>query len=290
MPKILTPEQARQYVEEGAAHPIRVLSAAQARAYLAALEAGERAHGDKLRKTLRTKAHLALQWVDEIVHDAAILDAVEDVIGPDIRLYNLSFWIKNAHDSAYVGWHQDSTYFPLDPAVQVTAWVALTDSVAQNGNVKYVPGSHRLGQLRHGNEIDKGSLLSKGQHVVEPFDSSVVKSISLEPGEMSLHHTRLVHYSEPNNSARRRIGLGISYIPASVRCTGSIRHTAMLVRGVDRYDHFDDEPRVQLDYDPAVEPFRQDAIARYGQARDEQVALKERLFAGELPRPRRSLR
>jgi non-heme Fe2+,alpha-ketoglutarate-dependent halogenase len=289
MPKILTHEQVRQYAEEGATYPIRVLQPAEARSYLAALEEGERTRGDELRRTLRTKAHLALKWVDEIVHHRAILDAVEDVIGPDIRLYNLSFWIKNARDSAHVGWHQDSTYFPLDPAVQVTAWVALTDSVVENGNVKYVPGSHRLGQLRHGTEAGTGSLLSQGQHVVEPFDSSVVKSISLESGEMSLHHTRLVHYSEPNNSARRRIGLGISYIPTTVRCTGSVRHTAMLVRGVDRYNHFDDEPRVQRDYDPAVEPFRQDAIARYGQARDEQVALKARL-AGAVPVKSESVR
>ena len=208
-----------------------------------------------------------------------MLDAVEDVIGPDILLYNLSVWSKDANDTAFVGWHQDSTYFPLDPPVQVTAWIALTDSVEENGNVKYIPGSHRFEQLRHTEDPGSGSLLSKGQHIATPFDTSNVKSISLQPGEMSLHHTRLIHYSEPNRSNRRRIGLGISYIPASVRCTGTVRHTAMLVRGTDRYNYFDHEPFVTRDFDPAVEPFRADAVLRYNQARDEQVALKAKAIA-----------
>ena len=279
MPKILTEAQVSQYEVEGATYPVRVMSAQGAVALLAHLEEGERARGMEFRRILRTKPHLVLKWVDELVRHPAVLDAVEDVIGPDILLYNLSTWIKNANDPSYVGWHQDSTYFPLDPPVQVTAWIALTDSVADNGNVKYVPGSHKLGQFAHGVEPDGGSLLSKGQHIVAPFDASIVKSISLQPGEMSLHHTRLVHYSEPNRSSRRRIGFGVSYIPTHVRCTGNVRHTALLVRGEDRHGHWDLEPRIRQDFDPAVEPFRQDAILRYGRARDEQVAVHERSFA-----------
>jgi ectoine hydroxylase-related dioxygenase (phytanoyl-CoA dioxygenase family) len=254
------------------------MDAARARAYLQKLEEGEREHGTDFARVLRTKAHLSLKWVDELVHETAVLDGVEDLIGADIRLYNLTVWMKNAGDGSYVGWHQDSTYFPLDPAVQITAWVALTDSVEENGNVKYIPGSHKLGQLKHGQEIGKGSLLSKGQHVIEPLDTNVVKCIDLQPGEMSLHHTRLVHYSEPNHSSRRRIGLGVSYIPTSVRCTGTVRHTAGLMRGVDRYNHWDDEPRPRFDFDPAVKEARESAVLRYNQARDEQVALKTKRF------------
>lgn len=277
--KLLTEQQVKQYHDEGATHPIRVFPKERAAQYLVALEEGEARFGADFAKVLRTKAHLSLKWVDELIHDPAVLDAVEDIIGPDIRLYNLTVWKKNARDASFVGWHQDSTYFPLDPAVQITAWIALTDSVEENGNVKYVAGSHKLGQLKHADAPGTGSLLSKGQHIVEPFDSSDVRSINLQPGEMSLHHTRLAHYSEPNNSSRRRIGLGASYIPTSVRCTGTVRHTAGVVRGVDRYNHFDDEPRPRFDFDPEVKKFREDAIVRYNQARDEQVEIKTKLFA-----------
>ena len=276
--KILTSEQVRQYEEEGATFPVRVFSAARAAQYLAELEKGEAEIPD-FSRVLRTKSHLALKWVDEISNNPNVLDAVEDLLGPDLLLYNLTVWIKNARDSMFVSWHQDSAYFPLEPEVQVTAWVALTDSVEENGNVKYLPGTHKLGPLEHGEQITQGNMLSKGQTVAMPIDESRVKSISLQPGEMSLHHTGLVHYSEPNNSSRRRIGLGISYIPTSVRCTGTVRLTGMLVRGVDRYNHFEHEPRVRFDFDPLVEGFRKDAITRYVRGREEQVAIKMGKFA-----------
>lgn len=277
--KILTGQQVKQYHEEGATHPIRVMSKERAAQCLAALEEGERKHGAEFAKVLRTKSHLTLKWVDDLIRDSVVLDAVEDIIGPDIRLYNLTVWKKNARDPSFVGWHQDSTYFPLDPLVQITAWIALTDSVEENGNVKYVAGSHKLGQLKHVDAPGNGSMLSKGQHIVQTFDSRDVRSINLQPGEMSLHHTCLVHYSEPNNSSRRRIGLGASYIPTSVRCTGTVRHTAGLMRGVDRFNYFDDEPRPRFDFDPGTRQFREDAILRYNQARDEQVEIKTKLFA-----------
>jgi non-haem Fe2+, alpha-ketoglutarate-dependent halogenase len=269
--KILTARQAKQYHDEGASYPIRVFSQERAAHYLAELEKGEATYGQQeFRKILRTKGHLVLKWMDEIAHDERVLDAVEDIIGPDILLYNISVWIKNARDSAYVGWHQDSLYFPLEPAVQITAWVALTDSVAENGNVKYLPGSQKLGLLKHGEQPQGGSMLSKGQHIVAPLVTDNVKSISLQPGEMSLHHTNVVHYSEPNHSNRRRIGIGVSYIPTSVRCTSKVRHAAMLVRGVDKYNYFDHEPRVRSDLDPEAVTYREKAIARFNEARYQQ--------------------
>jgi len=274
--KALTQAQVDQYRQDGATHPIRVFPAARAAAYYAELERCEAAYPD-LRKVLRTKAHMALKWVDEIVYDPAVLDAVEDVLGPDILLYNLTVWIKRAKDPSFVSWHQDSAYFPLEPAEQVTAWVALTDSVEDNGNVKYIPGSHKRGELTHEERMAAGNMLSKGQTIAEDFDTSGVASILLQPGEMSLHHTWLLHHSEGNPSSRPRVGLGISYIPTSVRCTSSdIRLTAGLARGTDRYGHFEIEPRVRFDFDPAVEPFRQDAIDRYYRGRNETATLKRR--------------
>ena len=61
-------------------------------------------------------------------------------------------------------------------------WVALTDSVEDNGNVKYVPGSHQMGPLTHAEEPGHQSLLSKGQRIVDVVDAGSVKSISLQPG------------------------------------------------------------------------------------------------------------
>ena len=88
--KRLTEAQAKQYADEGCTHPVRVFSAEKAAYYLSCLESGERSMGAEFKKVLRTKAHLSLKWVDEVIHDSNVLDAVEDVSGPDILLYNLT--------------------------------------------------------------------------------------------------------------------------------------------------------------------------------------------------------
>ena len=80
-------------------------------------------------------------------------------------------------------------------------------------------------------------------------------------GEMSLHHIKLVHGSDANRSNDRRIGLAIRYIPTYVRQT-KVRDSAMLVRGVDTYGHFDHEPRPKPDLDEAALAAHADAVGR----------------------------
>ena len=128
MGKRLSAEALAQYRRDGFYFPLPVLSAAEARIYRDKLEAHERTIGGPIAGGMRHKVHLLFTWAHELARHPAILDAVEDVIGPDIRLFHLSVWPKNAGDPAYVSWHQDATYFGLDPALHVTAWVALTRS------------------------------------------------------------------------------------------------------------------------------------------------------------------
>ena len=171
------------------------------------------------------KPHLLFPWVDEIVHAPEILDAVEDLIGPDIRLFHLSVWPKDPGTGTYVSWHQDATYFALDPICHVTAWVALTDAPVESGCMEVVPGSHRLGQLRHADMQDTDNLLSRGQTLAAEVDRSRTAFMAVKAGQFSLHHTHLVHNSRPNRSTHRRVGLGISYIPTHARCTMPTRVT-----------------------------------------------------------------
>jgi non-heme Fe2+,alpha-ketoglutarate-dependent halogenase len=109
MGKKLTEAQIERYHRDGFVYPIDAFAAEEARRYRRAMEEFEVAQGRELTKGHNFKPHLLFTWVDEIVHHPAILDAVEDVIGPDIRLFHLSVWPKNAGDAAYVSWHQDAT-------------------------------------------------------------------------------------------------------------------------------------------------------------------------------------
>jgi ectoine hydroxylase-related dioxygenase (phytanoyl-CoA dioxygenase family) len=78
---------------------------------------------------------------------------------------------------------------------------------------------------------------------------------------MSLHHIKLVHGSDANRSNDRRIGLAVRYIPTYVRQT-KVRDSAVLVRGTDKYHHFDPEPRPKADLDEAALAAHADAMGR----------------------------
>lgn len=269
----LSADEIARYERDGFLFPVEAFSAAEAQCTLERLEGFEREGGRAFGKGYNFKPHLLFGWVDEIVHHPAVLDAVEDLIGPDILLFHLSVWPKSAGDAAFVSWHQDATYFGLDPPVQVTAWVALTDASVEAGCMEVIPGSHRQGQLHHHQGSSEHNLLSRGQTVSAALDPRETVFMPVRAGQMSLHHTHLVHRSGPNRSAHRRVGLGISYIPTSVRCLSRTRLTAMRVRGVDRYGHFDDEPRPRADDGPAERAFHAEAVARFCEANREQALL-----------------
>ena len=127
--KMLTEAAVRQYQEQGYYAPIRVMPRAEADALRGKLEAFEAGAGILAGK-LRHKSHLLFTWLNDLVRHPRILDAVEDVIGPNILCWGSSFFIKEPRNPGFVSWHQDSTYWGLDPADVVTAWVALTDSTA----------------------------------------------------------------------------------------------------------------------------------------------------------------
>ena len=160
-----------------------------------------------------------------------------------------------------MSWHQDATYFALEPACHVTAWVALTDAPVEAGCMEVVPGSHKLGQMQHAEMQDPDNLLSRGQALAVDVDRTRTAFMPVRAGQFSLHHTHLVHNSRPNRSSDRRIGLGISYIPTHARCTSATRVTAMLVRGTDKYGHFDDERRPRTEAGPEERAFHEKAVS-----------------------------
>jgi non-haem Fe2+, alpha-ketoglutarate-dependent halogenase len=237
------------------------MSAAEALGFRRALEAHEAQLGQPLQGNLRHKVHLLFTWADALVHHPTVLDAIEDAIGPDILCWTTNFFIKEAHSPGFVSWHQDSTYWGLDPDEVITAWVALTEVTEENGYMQVIPGSHKVDQLPHVDTFHKDNLLSRGQEIAVEVDRSKAVGLALQPGEMSLHHIKLVHGSDANRSNDRRIGLAIRYIPTYVRQT-KVRDSAMLVRGTDKYHHFDPEPRPQADLDEAARAAHADAMGR----------------------------
>jgi hypothetical protein len=250
MPRILTPQQIDRYRRDGCVFPIRVMSVDAAAELRGRLEEFERKAGGPLKGDLRHKSHLLFSWLGDLVRKEAIVDAIEDLYGPDLLCWSSNFFIKEARNPAFVSWHQDSTYWGLNKPDVVTAWVALSASNKSNGAMAYIPGTHTSDQIPHRDTFAQNNLLTRGQEVAVDVDESQAVTIELEPREMSLHHVRLVHGSPPNPSADRRIGYAIRYIPTSVAQVAG-DDSATLVRGVDRYRHFEHEPRPLTDMEPA---------------------------------------
>jgi non-haem Fe2+, alpha-ketoglutarate-dependent halogenase len=275
MGKVLTNAQITQYHRDGFLFPIDAFSPEEARGFRQRLEDFEQRDGRLFGKGHNFKPHLLFPWVDALVRHPAVLDAVEDIIGPDIRLFHFTIWPKSPGDTAFVSWHQDATYFGLEPAVHITAWVALTAVPVEAGAVEVVPGSHARGQLHHQQFADDSNMLSRGQTLTAEFDRGDTVFMTLKPGQMSLHHTHLIHRSGPNLSSDRRIGFGISYIPTSATCSSSTRQSAALVRGVDRYGHFDDEPRPRVEHGEAERTAHAAAVARFRAQNAEEFARYE---------------
>jgi hypothetical protein len=275
MGKRLTDVQVAQYHRDGFLFPIDAFDPDEARGFRDRLEDFERRDGRRFGRGHNFKPHLLFPWVDALVRHPEVLDPVEDIIGPDIRLFHFTIWPKSPGEPAFVSWHQDATYFGLEPAVHITAWVALTDVPVESGAVEVVPGSHTHGQLHHGQFADEANLLSRGQTLTMDFDSGNTAFMTLKAGQMSLHHTHLIHRSGPNLSSDRRIGFGISYIPTSATCRASVRQSAALVRGVDRYGHFDDEPRPVVDYGEVERATHAAAVTRFRAQNAEQFAQYE---------------
>jgi len=271
MPRKLSQAQVAKYASDGYCDAISVLTPSEVKRCRAELEAWERSVGHPLGWPEKSKSYLLFDWADAIVHNAHVLDAVEDLIGPDILAYHSTTWIKEAHSDAYTLWHQDGPYFFLDPALHVTAWVALSDATVEAGCIHVLPGSHHQGPLAHVDAPSQNNMIKRGQGI-PGYDDEPGVALPVLAGQMSLHHTNLLHTSRGNHSNDRRIGLGISYIPTSVRPTGGSIPSALLVRGEDRYHHFGAEQRLGA-------ALSEEAVAAHAEANARFRALQDSGFA-----------
>jgi len=238
-----------RFFRDGFSFPHPGLTREEAQRYRAKLEAHEAATGGPLKAAMRHQTHLLFTWADELIRHPAILDRVEELIGPDILCWVTNFFIKEARTDDFVSWHQDATYWGLEPPDRIlTAWLALTDVPVESGAMKFLAGSHCQGQVDHTDTFHEHNLLSRGQEIALDVNEEEATDIVLKAGEFSLHHVLLAHGSHANRTDDRRIGFAIRYIPTSVRQT-KLRDMAVLVRGVDRYGHFDlaDGPKADLD-------------------------------------------
>ena len=212
---------------------------------------------------MRHKTHLLFTWADELVHHPTIVEAVEDVIGPDILCWTTNFFIKEPSTPGFVSWHQDSTYWGLDPPRRRH----------RLGGVHRRNAGERLHAVhpRHAHDrpdaaprhLPRDNLLTRGQEIAVEVDR-VQGGRHRPAARRDVAPPRAAGARLASRTAGdRRIGFAIRYIPTYVRQT-KVRDSATLVRGTDKYHHFELEPRPRADLDAG-------ALAAHAEAVDRQV-------------------
>ena len=255
MSKKLTNEQIENYENDGFVSPVSVMSVQDALRFREQLEAAEARWPEAFKGVGRNNAHLNFTFLDEIVHHPGILDAVEDLIGPNILVSATVLFIKEPGEPQFVSWHQDATYMGLEPHSGVTAWLALSESNEEAGGMSMIPGSHKSPIQPHIDTYGEFNILTRGQEIPVVDELSAVP-IVLKPGQMSLHHMRTVHGSRPNRSDDRRIGFSIqSYIQPDVRQTIGKTYV-QVARGIDSHKNFPIAPRPSSNMEPEAIEFR----------------------------------
>jgi ectoine hydroxylase-related dioxygenase (phytanoyl-CoA dioxygenase family) len=236
MPKQLSTNQIERYQRDGVLTPLRVLSEEETTRYRRAYEELEERLGGRPKATQLSLTHLYFPWAYELVTHPKVLDAVEDLLGPDILVWSSSIFAKRARDPAYISFHQDGTYWGLGSTQVTTAWIALTPSTVENGCMRVAPATHLDPIHPHVETHAENNMLTRGQEVQAEVDESQILDIVLQPGEMSLHHVSIIHGSNPNLSDHKRIGFAIRYMTPQVRQLGE-PNPVVLARGQDEFHH-----------------------------------------------------
>ena len=235
---------AAAYERDGFFFPYDVVSEAEAAALLADLEAGEAELADNREdlSLLRSYPARLLPSFDRLIRHPRLIEAVAQILGPDLLVWGSGLFIKEPNTSSYVSWHQDLFYWGLDEVHEVTAWVALSPSTTASGCMRFVPGSHRKRLVAHVDSFAKDNLLTRGQEIAVEVDESSAVDVVLRPGQASLHHGYLFHASAPNQTGRRRIGAALRYIRPSMKQKSGERLLVAHVSGKDDYGHFNVAP------------------------------------------------
>ena len=245
----LTQFEIDAFHEHGFLPGIDVFGEEECDAFRSRVEAFEQARPDAVAWAFDIKTNLLFDWVYELSRDSRLLDAIEDLIGPDILLTNSIFRIKEPGSATFYGWHQDAARIQVEPGF-VLAFIAISDATPDNGCLRVIPGSQH--------EVQPFGLVSYADRQVarvREVDETAAVDMVLAKGQVGLLHCNTIHGSGPNRSSGRRIGLINDYTPPFARQSTGMG-SGQLVRGKDRWDHFGAEPV------PVGACTREDVLAR----------------------------
>ncbi len=250
----MTAEELRQYETEGYTICRRLLPQDALEEMTAYIDQYVEGQSKTRRPEHLDKPHLEDERFLEFCAHPALLDAVQQLIGPNIVLFSSHVICKAKGDGLAVPWHQDAYFWPLEPMNVATLWLAIDDSTVENGCMRVIPGTHRDGPIEHVEAPDPQTKVLHMGIPPEKLDESRAVDLCIPRGGASFHAPYLVHGSNPNASDKRRCGFTIRYMPAETKLirTGPLSkwfadHRLFLLRGRDErgVNTYANEPAVR---------------------------------------------
>ncbi|MGH9327124.1 MAG: phytanoyl-CoA dioxygenase family protein [Terriglobia bacterium] len=141
----------------------------------------------------------------EFSESAVLLDALEQLLGPNLELHYSKINMKPPAIGSVVDWHQDLSYYPLTNQDSLAVLFYLDDATRTNGCLQVIPGPQTQPLLNHTRDgIFQG-------RITEPVEAS--KSVALEgrAGTAIFMNGMTPHASAPNTSPHPRRTLILSY-------------------------------------------------------------------------------
>lgn len=188
-------------------------------------------------------------WMEFAAHPA-ILDMVEQVMGPDIILRGTSAFHKRTGSGPPTAWHRDASNQPIKPVAGTHVWIAASDSFIDNACLRFLPGSHCAREA--GEHIIKDFHYRHADGAVGPalvdgsYDERDAVDLEMEAGQLVIFDIFTAHASRPNLGTRERLSYALRYMPATslydhdstpeaLSTKGYGHHTRplMLLRGVN---------------------------------------------------------
>jgi non-heme Fe2+,alpha-ketoglutarate-dependent halogenase len=201
------------FERDGIVFPIRALTLEKTAAFRACFAELEQLAGRPLRRLGQPAMHFA--WAYRLATEPAVLDTVEEVLGPDLLIAGSLVLCKYPREPGFVAWHQDNYYSNLHLTPSLSVWIALLDSTVENGCMRVVPGSHRQGALPHEEKGHADNLLKGGHEIQVDVKEADAVDVVLRAGEISMHHVAIIHGSRPNHTDTQRLGFIVRFVTSA---------------------------------------------------------------------------
>jgi len=168
-----------------------------------------------LRKMERTWKYS--EWFDAMARHPQLVPILTEILGPQLLLFRSTLMLKPARHGSIHGFHQDTSYWPMDPPHLVTVSIALTDATPDNGCIQVIPGSHTWGTR----DIEEWGGIARDQSSTltdrKDIDTSAAIHVPLKAGSALFFHSAVVHGSGPNRSSNPRNTALYAYFTPDVK-------------------------------------------------------------------------